>query len=194
MATSSSRSSICCSRSACFRVRPCSRPSSRCAAASASRPRIPRPATRRSSATVATSPTLAELGEARSGDRARRGDPPHDPGALAAHEEQPGPDRRARASARRRSPRGWPSGSSPATSRRASKGKRVWALDVGALIAGAKYRGEFEERLKAVLQEITAAEGRDHPLHRRAPHDRRCGCRRGRGLRGQPAQADARSR
>ena len=39
------------------------------------------------------------------------------------------------------------------------RGKRVWALDVGALIAGAKYRGEFEERLKAVLAEITAAEG-----------------------------------
>ena len=39
------------------------------------------------------------------------------------------------------------------------KGKRVWALDVGALIAGAKYRGEFEERLKAVLAEIKAAEG-----------------------------------
>ncbi len=39
------------------------------------------------------------------------------------------------------------------------KGKRVWALDVGALIAGAKYRGEFEERLKAVLAEITSAEG-----------------------------------
>ena len=39
------------------------------------------------------------------------------------------------------------------------KGKRVWALDVGSLIAGAKYRGEFEERLKAVLTEITAAEG-----------------------------------
>jgi ATP-dependent Clp protease ATP-binding subunit ClpB len=39
------------------------------------------------------------------------------------------------------------------------EGKRVWALDVGALVAGAKYRGEFEERLKAVLQEITAAEG-----------------------------------
>ena len=37
--------------------------------------------------------------------------------------------------------------------------KRVWALDVGALVAGAKYRGEFEERLKAVLQEITASEG-----------------------------------
>ncbi|MSO94747.1 MAG: AAA family ATPase [Thermoleophilia bacterium] len=39
------------------------------------------------------------------------------------------------------------------------KGKRVWALDVGALIAGAKFRGEFEERLKAVLAEIVAAEG-----------------------------------
>jgi ATP-dependent Clp protease ATP-binding subunit ClpB len=39
------------------------------------------------------------------------------------------------------------------------KGKRVWALDVGALLAGAKYRGEFEERLKAVLAEIANAEG-----------------------------------
>jgi ATP-dependent Clp protease ATP-binding subunit ClpB len=39
------------------------------------------------------------------------------------------------------------------------KDKRLLSLDLGALIAGAKYRGEFEERLKAVLQEITAAEG-----------------------------------
>ncbi len=39
------------------------------------------------------------------------------------------------------------------------EGKRVWALDVGALVAGAKYRGEFEERLKAVLGEITSSEG-----------------------------------
>ena len=37
--------------------------------------------------------------------------------------------------------------------------KRLLALDMGALIAGAKYRGEFEERLKAVLNEVTAAEG-----------------------------------
>jgi ATP-dependent Clp protease ATP-binding subunit ClpB len=39
------------------------------------------------------------------------------------------------------------------------KGKRVWALDIGGLLAGAKYRGEFEERLKAVLNEIKTAEG-----------------------------------
>ncbi len=39
------------------------------------------------------------------------------------------------------------------------KGKRVIALDIGSMVAGAKYRGEFEERLKAVLKEITDAEG-----------------------------------
>ncbi|MDX6685902.1 MAG: ATP-dependent Clp protease ATP-binding subunit ClpB, partial [Baekduia sp.] len=39
------------------------------------------------------------------------------------------------------------------------KGKRVWALDIGALLAGSKYRGEFEERLKAVLAEIKEAGG-----------------------------------
>ena len=39
------------------------------------------------------------------------------------------------------------------------KGRRVVALDLGSMVAGAKYRGEFEERLKAVLKEITDAEG-----------------------------------
>jgi ATP-dependent Clp protease ATP-binding subunit ClpB len=39
------------------------------------------------------------------------------------------------------------------------KDKSLLALDMGALIAGAKYRGEFEERLKAVLQEVTSADG-----------------------------------
>ena len=41
----------------------------------------------------------------------------------------------------------------------ALKNKRVLALDLGALVAGSKYRGEFEERLKAVLKEIESAEG-----------------------------------
>jgi len=40
------------------------------------------------------------------------------------------------------------------------KDRRVWGLDLGALLAGAKYRGDFEERLKAVLTEIKNSEGR----------------------------------
>jgi ATP-dependent Clp protease ATP-binding subunit ClpB len=40
------------------------------------------------------------------------------------------------------------------------KDKKIFALDMGALVAGAKYRGEFEERLKAVLKEIAESEGR----------------------------------
>jgi ATP-dependent Clp protease ATP-binding subunit ClpB len=39
------------------------------------------------------------------------------------------------------------------------KSKRVFSLDMGALIAGAKYKGEFEERLKAVVKEVTQADG-----------------------------------
>ena len=39
------------------------------------------------------------------------------------------------------------------------KGKKLMSLDLGAMVAGAKYRGEFEERLKAVLSEISSAEG-----------------------------------
>ncbi len=40
------------------------------------------------------------------------------------------------------------------------KDKRVFALDMGALVAGAKYRGEFEERLKAVLEEVKKSDGK----------------------------------
>lgn len=40
------------------------------------------------------------------------------------------------------------------------KDKTIWELDVGALIAGAKYRGEFEERLKAVMKEVSKSDGR----------------------------------
>ncbi|NNK83855.1 MAG: ATP-dependent chaperone ClpB [Flavobacteriaceae bacterium] len=39
------------------------------------------------------------------------------------------------------------------------KDKQIYALDMGALIAGAKYKGEFEERLKAVIKEVTTSEG-----------------------------------
>ncbi|MCV5941263.1 AAA family ATPase, partial [Escherichia coli] len=39
------------------------------------------------------------------------------------------------------------------------RGRRVLSLDMGALVAGAKYRGEFEERLKSVLNELAKEEG-----------------------------------
>lgn len=40
------------------------------------------------------------------------------------------------------------------------KDKTIFSLDMGALIAGAKFRGEFEERLKAVLKEVKKSDGR----------------------------------
>ncbi|MFN2261833.1 MAG: AAA family ATPase, partial [Psychroflexus sp.] len=39
------------------------------------------------------------------------------------------------------------------------KSKKIYSLDMGALIAGAKYKGEFEERLKAVIKEVTTSDG-----------------------------------
>ena len=42
----------------------------------------------------------------------------------------------------------------------ALKDKQIFALDMGSLVAGAKYRGEFEERLKAVLQEVKESDGK----------------------------------
>ncbi len=72
--------------------------------------------------------------------------------------------------------------------------RRVIALDIGSLLAGSKYRGEFEERLKAVLNEIKEAGGTVilflDELHTIVG----AGRRRGRGRRRQPAQADARPR
>ena len=61
------------------------------------------------------------------------------------------------------------------------KDKTIFSLDMGLLVAGAKYRGEFEERLQAVLAGGQGRGGPDHPVHRRAAHRR--GRRRDRGRR-----------
>ena len=74
------------------------------------------------------------------------------------------------------------------------KEKRVLALDMGALVAGSKFRGEFEERLKAVMDEIKRARRRGDHLHRRDPPGRRRGRSRRRDRRLDDAEAGAGAR
>ena len=66
--------------------------------------------------------------------------------------------------------------------------KRVMALDMGRLVAGAKFRGEFEERLKSVIDEVTVVQRRGHRVPGRNAHAGRRGSRRGRPGRQQHAQ------
>ena len=54
------------------------------------------------------------------------------------------------------------------------RGKSLIALDLGAMVAGAKYRGEFEERLRAVLDEIKGSRRAGRHVHRRDAHRGRC--------------------
>ncbi len=71
------------------------------------------------------------------------------------------------------------------------KDRAVFSLDMGSLLAGAKYRGEFEERLKAVLNEIKQTEGRIILFIDELHNIVGAGQHRGLDRRGQPAQAHA---
>jgi ATP-dependent Clp protease ATP-binding subunit ClpC len=84
----------------------------------------------------------------RDGDRADHADP------VASHEEQPGADRRARRRQDRRG-RGSRAADHKSDVPELLKNKQIYTLDLAALVAGSKYRGEFEERLKKVMKEIT---------------------------------------
>ena len=70
------------------------------------------------------------------------------------------------ASARRPSPKGWRLKIVAGDVPNSLKDRKVIALDMGALVAGSKFRGEFEERLKAVMDEVRQAKGRNYPVHR----------------------------
>jgi ATP-dependent Clp protease ATP-binding subunit ClpB len=99
-------------------------------------------------------------GKARPRDWARRGDPPHHPDPFPRTKNNPvligepgvGKTAIVEGLAQRILRGDVPEGLKDST--------LIFALDMGALVAGAKYRGEFEERLKAVLDEVRQAEGR----------------------------------
>ena len=74
--------------------------------------------------------------------------------------------------ARPRWPKAWPSASSRARCPRCWRDAVIYSLDLGALVAGTKYRGDFEKRLKAVLAQLKKQPRRD-PVHRRDPHHHR---------------------
>ena len=86
------------------------------------------------------------------------GDPASHADPQQAHQEQPRPSRRAgcRQDSHRRGARA--ADCEPTTFPPTLQGKRLVTLDMGALVAGTKYRGEFEERLKKVVDEIKASE------------------------------------
>ena len=84
-------------------------------------------------------------------------------------QEQPGAHRRARRGQVQPLSRGWPQLIVEGNIPELLRGKRVVSLDLASMLAGAKYRGEFEERLKNAVAEIKKG-GQRHSVHRRAAH------------------------
>ena len=98
-------------------------------------------------------------GQDRSADRPRGRDRPHHPGALPPAEEQSAVRRRSRRRQDRDRRRPGARASSTARCRRCCATPTVFALDMGTLLAGTRYRGDFEERLKQVIKELEAYPG-----------------------------------
>ncbi len=74
------------------------------------------------------------------------------------------------------------------------KGVKLCVLDIGLMQAGASMKGEFEQRLRSVIDEVQASPDADHPVHRRDPHPDRRRRPGGHRRRRQPAEAGAGAR
>jgi hypothetical protein len=72
------------------------------------------------------------------------------------------------------------------------KDVQLWTLDIGLLQAGASMKGEFENRLRSVIDEVQASAEADHPVHRRGPYPHWRRWRRRHGGCGQSSEARAR--
>ena len=119
-----------------------------------------------------------ESDRARARRRARSADRPHATSCSGRWRSSAAAGRTIRcssatpASARPRSPKGWRRACSATTCPSCSKGAEVFSLDTGALLAGTRFRGDFEERFKAVISALVEAADADS-LHRRDPLDGR---------------------
>ena len=134
------------------------RRSPRSAAATASPTSRPRTRSRRWRSSASTSPSAPSRASSTRSSAATTRSAASSRSSAAARRTTPSSSA-SPASARPRSSRASPSASSPATCPSRCATAASIALDIGALLAGSKYRGEFEERLKAVLKEIKDAGG-----------------------------------
>ena len=95
--------------------------------------------------------------QARSGDRPREGNRTRDPDSLPPHEEQPGAAGRSRRRQDGHRRRALPSASIDGNVPEMLADERIVVLDLAMMVAGTKYRGQFEERIKAVMNEVRRA-------------------------------------
>ena len=126
----------------------------------------------RSPPTASISNQKAARGLHRSADRPRKRGRARDPDPRAPPQEQPALHRRRRRRQDRHRRGHRPAHRREEGARSARQARDIYALDMGSLFAGTKFRGDFEERFKAVINGARGEAGNAIALHRRAAHRR----------------------